>query len=84
VRQNEDGSYFLTDDGYIIGHLQPAGILFQRSQKRVEMLNKIAGKFGVTFAEDRLEIQVAESDYPKKEHMLIQAMLAVNNMFGQS
>jgi len=46
--------------------------------------NKIAGKFGVTVAGDRLEIQATESDYPKKEHMLIQAMLAVDNMFGQS
>lgn len=81
VRQNKDGTYFLTDDGAIIGNLKSSGVSFSRSKKRRNMLLHIAGNFGVTVNGDCLEIQAAKSDYPQKAHMLIQAILTVDDMF---
>lgn len=81
VRQNQNGSYFLTDDGSIISNLISSGISFSRSKKRKDMLNRIARNFGVTVNNRCLEILSTKSDYPQKKHMLIQAMLSIDDMF---
>lgn len=81
VRQNKNGSYFLTDDGYILNNLNSSGVSIQRSNKRREMLHRIARNFGVTVNNDCLEIQALKSDYPQKTHMLLQAMLTIDDMF---
>lgn len=81
VRQNENGSYFLTDDGAIIRNLKSSGVSFSRSPKRKEMLLRIARRFGVTVNGDDLEVLAARSNYPQRKHMLIQAMLTIDDMF---
>lgn len=81
VKQNKNGSYFLTDDGYIIDNLKSSGISVTRSAKRKEMLARIARNFGVSVNGSSLEIQATKSDYPQKKHMLIQAMLTIDDMF---
>lgn len=81
VKQNKNGSYFLTDDGYIINNLKSSGVAVNRSPKRKEMLARIARNFGVTVNGDCLEIWATQSDYPQKKHMLIQTMLTVDDMF---
>lgn len=81
VKQNENGSYFLTDDGYIINNLQSSGVSFNRSHKRRDMLSRIARNFGVTINNNNLEIQATKSNYPQKKHMLIQTMLTIDDMF---
>lgn len=81
VKQNENGSYFLTDDGYILNNLKSSGVSFSRSTKRREMLARIARNFGVTISGDSLEILATKSNYPQRKHMLLQAMLTVDDMF---
>ncbi len=81
VKQNENGSYFLTDDGYIISNLKSSGVSISRSTKRREMLVRIARNFGVSVNGDNLEILAAKSNYPQKKHMLLQAMLTIDDMF---
>ena len=81
VQQNSNGSYFLTDDGYIIDNLESSGVSFARSPKRKEMLERITRNFGVTINGTSLEIHASKNDYPQKKHMLIQAMLSVDDMF---
>ena len=81
VKQNANGSYFLTDDGEIIRNLISAGVSFKGSSKRNEMLNRIARNFGVTVNGTKLEIFATRSDYPQKKHLLIQAMLTIDDMF---
>lgn len=81
VKQNENGSYFLTDDGYIISNLQSSGVSFSNAPKRRDMLYRIARNFGVTVKDNNLEITATKSDYPQKKHMLIQTMLTVDDMF---
>jgi len=81
VKQDKNGSYFLTDDGYIIGNLISAGVPVLRSQKRAEMLKRIARNFGVTINGNDLEIRATKGDYPQRKHMLLQAMLTIDDMF---
>lgn len=81
VKQNPNGTFLLTDDGYIINNLRSSGISITRSTKRKEMLSRIIRNFGVSLNGDNLEIQATKSDYPQKKHMLIQTMLTVDDMF---
>lgn len=81
VKQNSNGTYLLTDDGYILNNLKSAGVIISRSPKRKEILNRIARNFGVSINNDCLEIQATRSTYPQKKHMLLQTMLSVDDMF---
>ncbi|MCD7853113.1 MAG: DUF1828 domain-containing protein [Oscillospiraceae bacterium] len=81
VKQNPNGSFLLTDDGYILQNLRSSGVLLSRSPKRREMLSRIANNFGISVNNECLEVQATKSTYPQKKHMLIQAMLTVDDMF---
>lgn len=81
VRQEENGCFHLTDDGNIISNLELSGVSFDRSAKRKEMLSRIANSFGVSIKDKCLEIQATKSTYPQKKHMLLQAMMAIDDMF---
>ena len=81
VRQDQNGNYFLTDDGCIISNLKSSGVSITRSPKRKDMLNRIARNFGVTVSGDCLEIQATKSSYPQKKHMLLQTMMTIDDMF---
>lgn len=81
VKQDANGSYFLTDDGYIIGNLKSSGVSIARSPKRKEMLSRITRNFGVSVRGDSLEIQATKSNYPQKKHMLLQAMMTIDDFF---
>lgn len=81
VKQEPNGTYLLTDDGDIITNLKSAGVSFTRSKKRKLMLERIARNFGVSINGAALEIQATKSNYPQKKHMLLQAMMTVDDMF---
>ena len=81
VRQEQNGSFFLTDDGYILNNLKSSGVSIVRSPKRKEMLARIARNFGITVNGDCLEIQATKSSYPQRKHMLLQAMMTIDDMF---
>lgn len=81
VRQEQNGSYCLSDDGYIIRNLKSSGVSVTRSQKRKEMLERITKNFGVSIRDGALEIQATKSNYPQRKHMLLQAMMTVDDMF---
>lgn len=81
VKQERNGSFYLTDDGYIISNLEMSGVSFSRSKKRQGMLKRIANNFGVTVNGNCLEIRATKLDYLQRKHMLIQTMLIVNDIF---
>lgn len=75
----------LTDDGYIISDLIMSGCDIHTSKKRREMLQTILNGFGVNKTnDDELFIQCRIEDFPQKKHMLLQAMISVNDMFMTS
>lgn len=81
VKQDEDGTITMSDDGYIIGNLISSGVSFSNSPKRKEMLQKIARKYSVTFNDEEIMITANEGNFPIKKHLLIQAMIDVDDMF---
>ncbi len=79
VRASADG-YVLTDDSYTIQDLENSGCDLA-SKKRQDLLRIALAGFGVRLEGDALEVSATQSDFAQKKHRLIQAMLAVNDMF---
>lgn len=70
----------LTDDGYIIRDLEISGLEFNTERRRNE-LNNILNGFGVKLHGDCLEVEARPDNFPQKKHNLLQAMLAINDLF---
>lgn len=76
----------LTDDGYILNDLGMCGCEVLTSPKRRQLLNTTLNSYGVQFSPITNEIytETTIDKYPQKKHMLIQAMLATNDIFMTS
>jgi hypothetical protein len=80
VRKQGDG-YVLTDDGYIINDLISSGCALD-SPKREALLKMTLAGFGIQqTAHHKLETLATVENFPLKKHNLLQAMLAVNDLF---
>ncbi len=75
-----DAGLLLTDDGYTISDLLLSGCDL-KSQRRQELLRNILNGFGVRNEGDQLIVEARSYNFPQKKHALLQAMLAVNDMF---
>jgi hypothetical protein len=76
----ENGGYVLTDDSYIIHDLEASGCSLH-TEKRQDLLKMTLNGFGVQLENDALEIHATPENFPLRKHSLIQAMLAVNDLF---
>lgn len=70
----------LSDDGVVINELAMSGCDIN-TPSRHRVLNSILKGFGVKLEGEELIIQSSSQDFPQKKHMLLQAMLAVDDMF---
>lgn len=70
----------LTDDGYIIDDLVQNGCKLD-TQKRKSLLKMTLAGFGVRENEGQLQVRATPENFPLRKHSLIQAMLAVNDLF---
>lgn len=75
-----DGRYRLTDDGYVLGDLESGGCRID-SPARKKLLEVTLAGFGVSHKSGELYIDADAGDFPRKKHAILQAMLAVNDMF---
>jgi len=75
-----DSGYILSDDGYIIEDLEQSGCRLE-TQKRQALLKMTLNGFGVQINEKRLEIRASSENFALRKHNLLQAMLAVNDLF---
>jgi len=78
--EKRNGGLLLTDDGYTIGDLAASGMTFV-TEKRKAHMTAILNGFGVRQEGDELQVHATPQDFPQKKHNLVQAMLAVNDMF---
>lgn len=78
VRQDGDEIFF-TDDGATIQGLKMAGYQFTKSRKL--HLNRILSQYGVQLNGDELTAKAPIRGFAQKKHLLIQAMLRVDDMF---
>ncbi|MDR3244745.1 MAG: DUF1829 domain-containing protein [Elusimicrobiota bacterium] len=79
ARKFNDG-YELTDDGYIITDLLNSGCSLDKP-KRQDLLKTTLAGFGVQLNKDQLCIRTTQDNFPLKKHNILQAMLAVNDLF---
>jgi Domain of unknown function DUF1828/Domain of unknown function DUF1829 len=78
VRQN--GKILLTDDGYILSDLRTSG-LEVTTPKRRSILETALHGFGVQLEAGRLIVEASPRNLGQRVHSLVQAMLALNDMF---
>lgn len=74
------GGFILTDDGYTIDDLESNGCKLE-SQKRQDLLKMTLNGFGVLMEEKALQVHASPENFALRKHNLVQAMLAVNDMF---
>lgn len=74
------GGFVLTDDGYTIGDLRDSGCKLD-SLKRQALLQMTLNGFGVQMQGDMLEVHASPENFALRKHNLVQAMLAVGDMF---
>ncbi len=81
VRQ-QNGGFVLTDDGYTIEDLELSGCAIDGA-RREGLLRTTLNGFGVEFnAETKaLEVRASAEDFGRRKHNLVQAMLAINDIF---
>ncbi len=78
--KRDNSGFTLTDDGYTIGDLRQSGCELE-SKKRKELLTLTLNGFGVKIDNDALLIHASADNFSLRKHNLVQAMLAVNDLF---
>jgi hypothetical protein len=78
--RRENGGFVLTDDSYTIRDLETSGCKLD-THKRQELLRMTLNGFGVRLNRDAIEVQATPENFPLRKHNLIQAMLAINDLF---
>ncbi len=76
----ENGGYILTDDSYTVRDLESSGCNLN-TDKRQDLLRMTLNGFGVKLNSEALEVHATAESFPLRKHNLIQAMLAVNDLF---
>ena len=75
-----DGGYVLADGGYVLDDLEQSGCKID-GESRQALLAMTLNGFGVQRAENQLQVNASKSNFALRKHNLVQAMLAVNDMF---
>lgn len=78
--KRENGNFILTDDGYIIQDLENSGCKLD-SKKRQDLLAITLNGFGIRKVGNALAVEASKENFNFKKHNLIQAMLAINDLF---
>lgn len=79
VKRNK-GGYILTDDAYTIEDLKSAGCKLD-TPKRQDLLRMTLNGFGVQMEREALVVHATPENFNLRKHNLVQAMLAVNDLF---
>lgn len=78
----KNGAYLLTDNGYTIADLRMSGFDIN-TPKRENILKTALNGFGVKMnSKDELYTEATAQNVGQKKHYLLQAILAVNDMFN--
>ncbi len=78
--KKQNGGFLLTDDSETIHDLQLSGCNLDLP-KRKQLLNVTLNGFGVKLKNESLEVHTSEKDFALRKHNLLQAILAVNDLF---
>lgn len=79
--QRRDNEYLLTDAGYILQDLELSGCRLDTPKRKALLMMTLNG-FGVKLNGEMLEVHTSAAHFALSKHNLIQAMLAVNDLFS--
>jgi Domain of unknown function DUF1828/Domain of unknown function DUF1829 len=79
VEKRKD-ALWLTDDGYTLADLRHSSVALDTDKRQAHLRSIIQG-FGVRNEGEELSVATTVEDFPQRKHNLIQAILAVNDMF---
>lgn len=79
ARLESDG-FLLTDDGATIRDLDLSGCEIRSGRRRI-LLDTLLRGYGVQLTDDELQVHANVETFPQRKHSLVQAILAVNDMF---
>ncbi len=78
--RRSNGGFLLTDDGYILDDLEQSGCRLE-GKHRLGLLAVTLNGFGVQQVGNALQVHVSRESFARRKHNLLQAMLAVNDLF---
>ena len=78
--RRDNGAFMLTDGGETIQDLRASGCDLETSKRR-DLLTSTLNGFGVRRDGDALLVKATPQDFPLRKHNLVQAILAVNDLF---
>lgn len=78
--KKEGNQFILTDDGYTLSDLRQSGCVLE-TPKRKQILQTMLNGFGVLKKQEELIIYATTETFNLKKHNLIQAILAINDLF---
>ena len=78
--RRENGDFVLTDDSYTIHDLEASGCNLNTGKRR-DLLQMTLNGFGVKLNDEAIEVHATAETFPSRKHNLIQAILAVNDLF---
>jgi len=78
--RRENGAFMLTDGGETIQDLRASGCDLETS-KRKDLLTSTLNGFGIRRDGDALLVKATPQDFSLRKHNLVQAILAVNDLF---
>jgi len=78
--KRRNGALVLTDDGYVLQDLEQTGCKID-SAKRQGLLRMTLSGFGVQINDQALEVRASPENFALRKHNLVQAILAVNDLF---
>jgi len=78
--RKRNGGFVITDAGHVIDDLEQSGCVLD-TPKRQELLKVTLAGFGVKREDDQLVVDATTENFPLRKHNLVQAMLAVGDLF---
>ena len=80
LKQQQDGTILLSDDGVTLTNLEQVGAGISRSQKRKDWLQTILYNYGLQLVDGELTTTATPQNFPQKKHNLICAIFALSEM----
>jgi hypothetical protein len=80
AEQSSPDVFLLTDDGYVLGELKSSGVE-ARGRRRAELFAELLSGYGVSIRGNELQVEATADSLGQRVHSLIQAMLAIDDMF---
>ena len=76
----QGSGYVLADGGYVLDDLEQSGCKIEGGRRQALLAMTLNG-FGVQRVDNQLEVNASKSNFALRKHNLLQAMLAVNDLF---